>query len=52
LSANEVYGVSAYVLFLNGILDDDESLDANALRAVVMPNREGFRNVYSVKSSD
>jgi cytochrome c len=52
LSANEVYGVSAYVLFLNGILDDDESLDANALRAVVMPNREGFQNVYSVKSSD
>jgi len=42
LTNNEVYSLSAYLLALNGILAEDASLDAAALAAIVMPNRDGF----------
>ena len=42
LSADEVYAVSAYVLNLNGLVPDEAVLDARALAAVRMPNRDGF----------
>ncbi|BAF89164.1 putative sulfite oxidase cytochrome subunit [Azorhizobium caulinodans ORS 571] len=42
LSPNEVYAVSAYVLFLNGLVPEDASLDAKSLPKVAMPNRNGF----------
>jgi cytochrome c len=42
LSNDEVYAVSAYILSLNGIVPSDASLDAKALAAVKMPNRDGF----------
>jgi len=42
LTPGEVYAVSAYVLFLNGIVPEDAVLDADALAKVRMPNREGF----------
>ena len=42
LTADQVYAVTAYVLFLNGIVKEDEVLDAATLPAVVMPNRDGF----------
>jgi len=42
LSADEVYAVSAYVLFLNGIVPQDATLDAETLAKVKMPNRDGF----------
>ena len=42
LSADEVYAVSGYVLNLNGLVADDAVLDAGSLRAVAMPNRDGF----------
>ncbi len=42
LSAGETYAVTAYVLYLNGIVDRDEMLDADTLADVEMPNRSGF----------
>lgn len=42
LTADEVYAVTAYVLYLNGIVKADAVLDAAAVRAVRMPNRDGF----------
>lgn len=42
LSDDEVYAVSAYILNLNGIIGNDEVLDAQSLPKVRMPNRDGF----------
>src|SRR6266850_1559445 len=42
LSDDEVYAVSAYVLYLNGIVGENEQMDARSLPQVKMPNRDGF----------
>ena len=42
LSNEDVYKVTAYLLFLNGIIDENTVLDRNSLQEVVMPNAEGF----------
>lgn len=42
LSNDEVYAVSAYVLYLNGIIREDEVMNAQTLPQVRMPNRDGF----------
>ena len=42
LSANDVYGLSAYLLHLNGLIPADATLDANSITRVMMPNRNGF----------
>ncbi len=42
LSADQVYAVSAYILYLNGIVPQATVLDAATLPKVVMPNRDGF----------
>lgn len=42
LNDNEVYQVTAYVLFLNGILDEDTELNSQTLLDVTMPNAGGF----------
>ncbi|MCJ2063354.1 cytochrome c [Methylobacterium sp. J-088] len=42
LSTDDVYAVSAYILNLNGLVPDEAVLDAQALAAVRMPNRDGF----------
>jgi S-disulfanyl-L-cysteine oxidoreductase SoxD len=49
LTPDEVYAVSAYVLFLNGIVPQDTTLDANNLADVKMPNRDGFVSAYPPK---
>jgi cytochrome c len=41
-SATEVYALTAYLLHINGIVDDGSVLDKAALSAIVMPNRDGF----------
>jgi hypothetical protein len=45
LTPDEVYAVTAYTLHLNGIVKADAVLDAPALAAIRMPNRDGFRAV-------
>jgi cytochrome c len=42
LTNDELYAVSAYILYLNGIVGADDVLDANSLPKVQMPNRNGF----------
>ncbi len=42
LTADQVYAVTAYVLYLNGLVGEDDVLDRESLPQVVMPNREGF----------
>ena len=50
LAPDEVYSVSAYVLFLNGIVPEDATLDADALAKIKMPNRDGFVSAYPALS--
>ncbi len=42
LTSNEVYAVTAYILYLNGIIGETHVLNASTLPAVRMPNRDGF----------
>ena len=42
LTNDEAYAASAYVLYLNGIIKDDQVMNANTLPQVKMPNRDGF----------
>jgi len=42
LTPSEVYAVTTYLLFLNGIVPENTTLDAATLPKVRMPNRDGF----------
>ena len=46
LTNDEVYAVTAYILFLNGIVNEDQTMDSQTLPGIQMPNREGFRLAY------
>ena len=41
-SADEVYALTAFLLFRNGIIAESDILDAKTLPKVQMPNRNGF----------
>ena len=47
LSDDEIYALTAYLLYLNGILDEDVELSAETLPGVEMPNRDNFVWAYS-----
>lgn len=42
LTNDEVYGVTAYILYSSEIIEDDFVLDQNTLAQVQMPNKNGF----------
>ena len=42
LSDDEVYAVSAYVLFRNDIIGENDAMNEQTLPQVKMPNRDGF----------
>ena len=42
LSADQVYAVTAYLLYRNGIIQENDVLDAKSLPKIQMPNRKGF----------
>ncbi len=42
LSDEEVYGLTALLLFRNGIIAEEDVMDANSLPQVVMPNRDRY----------
>jgi S-disulfanyl-L-cysteine oxidoreductase SoxD len=42
LTNDQVYAVSAYILYMNKIVGEDAVLDAKSLPQVKMPNRDGF----------
>ncbi len=45
LPPDDVYAVTAYLLFINGIVAENSTLDATSLPRVRMPNRDGFNPV-------
>ena len=49
LSNDEVYAVSAYVLYLNGIVAEDAPMNATTLPLVKMPNRDGFISAWPAR---
>lgn len=42
LSPDEVYSLTAFLLYRNGVIAEDEVMDAQSLPKVKMPNRDGF----------
>ena len=42
LTTEEIYGATAYVLYMNGIVGENDVLDQATLPEVKMPNRNGF----------
>jgi len=42
LTNDELYGVVAYLLNLNGVIQESETMNAQSLPKVAMPNRDGF----------
>lgn len=51
LTDNEVYAVTAYLLYLNNIIGKDDLMNTETLAKVKMPNEEGFINVYEEEKS-
>jgi len=51
LSNDEVYAVTAYLLYLNHLIGKDDVMNASALLQVVMPNVDGFINIYEEEQS-
>ena len=42
LKPDEVYALTAFILYKNGVIQEDEVLDAQSLPQVKMPNRDGY----------
>jgi cytochrome c len=42
LKPDEVYALTAYLLFKNGVIKEDDVMDAQSLPKVTMPNAKGF----------
>ena len=42
LNNNEVYALTAYIYHLNGLVKKDAVVDAASLKAMSMPNKDGF----------
>jgi S-disulfanyl-L-cysteine oxidoreductase SoxD len=45
LTADQVYALTAYLLFINGVIPEETVLDAETLPAIEMPNRDAFARV-------
>ncbi len=51
LTINEVYAVTAYLLYLNNLITKDDVINTSTLPKVKMPNEDGFKNVYEGESA-
>ena len=49
LSADEVYAVTAYLLNLNGIIGENDEMNAQTLPKVKMPNQSNFILMYPAR---
>ena len=49
LTNNETYSLTAYLLYLNNLFDEDGRMTAKELAEVKMPNQNGFINVYEME---
>lgn len=48
LSDDEIYSVTAYLLYLNGLVEQNTVIDKDTLPAVEMPNQNGFDWAHAV----
>lgn len=46
LTEDQLYAVTAYLLFLNNIIGERDEMNTTTLPKVEMPNRQGFIDVY------
>ena len=42
LKPDEVYALTAFLFYKNGVIQEDDVMDAQSLPKVAMPNRQGF----------
>jgi cytochrome c len=49
LSNDDVYALTAYLLFLNGIIEREDVMNARTLVQIEMPNRDGFILAYPAR---
>ena len=49
LTTREVYALTAYVFYLNGIIAEDAVMNQDTLPEVHMPNEDGFITIYPEK---
>ncbi|MEE9354273.1 MAG: cytochrome c, partial [Methylococcaceae bacterium] len=49
LTSGQIYAVTAYLLYLNHIIEKDVVLDGKTLTNIKMPNRHGFIDMYAKK---
>ena len=42
LTNQQVYDVTAYILYINGIVDEDTPINGETIRKIEMPNANGF----------
>lgn len=52
LSNDQVYAVTAYLLYLNNIINESAVMNADTLPDVKMPNRDGFINIYELEEQE
>ncbi|MEO8467038.1 MAG: cytochrome c [Gammaproteobacteria bacterium] len=46
LTPDEVYSLTAYLLFLNGVIGETDVMSATTLPKIAMPNHDNFDNAY------
>lgn len=46
LTNSEYYSLTAYLLYENGVIDEDAVMNKDTLPKVEMPNKDGFINAY------
>jgi len=51
LSNDEVYAVTAYLLYLNQLISSDQTINAQSLPAVVMPAQQYYRSAYPMEAA-
>jgi S-disulfanyl-L-cysteine oxidoreductase SoxD len=47
LTGDEIYSLAAYILYLNGVIAENDEMNATTLPQVKMPNRDNFVPVYT-----
>lgn len=52
LTDNETYALTAYLLYLNNIFDENGKMTSEELVEIKMPNYNGFINVYETEKID
>jgi S-disulfanyl-L-cysteine oxidoreductase SoxD len=51
LTPDEIYAVTAYILYLNGVIGENDVMNAATLPKVAMPNRDNFDVAYHAPRS-